>query len=108
MVNLMINLIPGIGKNNNHQLIELFKAEQNIAEVILYGSRAKGTYKPGSDIDLTIKGDKLTTTWLLELSVKIDNLLMPYEVDLSIFKHIDNPDLVEHINRVGMVVFKHE
>ena len=89
-------------------MIEIFKAEQNITEIILYGSRAKDTYKPGSDIDLTFKGDKLTTVWLLELNVKIDDLLMPYEVDLSIFDHIDNLDLVDHINRVGMVVFKHE
>ena len=101
-------LIPGIGRENNEKLFNLFKREPKISSVILYGSRAKGTYRPGSDIDLTIKGDELTTDWLLGLDMKIDDLLMPYEVDISIFNHIDNPELLEHINRVGKEVFKND
>jgi hypothetical protein len=50
----------------------------------------------------------LSTGWLMDLSAKIDDLLLPYEIDLSIFDHIDNPDLIEHIQRVGRVVFSNE
>jgi len=87
------------------QLQKVFDAEAAVAEVILYGSRAKGSHRPGSDIDLTLMGAGLTTGWLMDLAVKVDDLLLPYEVDLSIFEHIDNPELIEHIQRFGKVVF---
>ena len=76
-------------------------------EVVLYGSRAKGTHRPGSDIDLALKGAGVSTGWLMELAAKIDDLLLPYKVDISILEHIDNQDLMDHINRIGKVVFTH-
>jgi len=102
------NDIAGLSSAEMEQLESIFKMESAVSEVILYGSRAKGTHRAGSDIDLTLKGAALTTRWLMEISVKIDDLLLPYEVDLSIFEHIDNPDLVDHIKRVGKVVFRNE
>lgn len=90
------------------KLQSVFAEADAVAEVVLYGSRAKGSYRPGSDIDLTLKGNGLTTRRLMELSCKIDDLLLPYEVDLSIFNHIDNLALIDHINRVGKVVFRNE
>jgi len=100
--------IAGINPEELHRLEFVFEQEPNLREVILYGSRAKETHRPGSDIDLTLKGTALTTAQLMDLSAKIDDLLLPYEVDLSIFDHIDNPDLIEHISRVGKVVFSNE
>lgn len=102
------NKIAGISSEEMGRLESVFEQDPAVFEVILYGSRAKGTYRPGSDIDLTFKGPALTTKWLMELSCKIDDLLLPYEVDLSVFDHIDNQDLKEHINRVGKVVFSNE
>ena len=106
----MINLhnIAGINNDDMTKLGSVFSAEPRVEEVILYGSRAKGTYRQSSDVDLTLKGEGLTTTWLMSLSVKIDDLLLPYEVDLSILEHIDNLDLINHINRVGKVIFSNE
>ena len=101
-----IECIPGLKPEFSDQLICVLESEPVVSEVILYGSRAKGNYRAGSDIDLTIKGKNLTTNWLMDLSMKLDDLLLPYEVDLSIFEHIENNDLVEHINRVGKVVYK--
>ncbi len=103
-----LNNIAGINENDMTKLESVFDAEPCVAEVILYGSRAKGIYRQGSDVDLTLKGEGLTTNWLMSLSVKIDDLLLPYEVDLSILEHIDNPDLINHINRVGKVIFSNE
>ncbi len=100
--------IPELGSDETEKLKAIFSGEPSIAEVILYGSRAKGTYRPGSDIDLTLKGEGLTTSFLMSLSVKIDDLLLPYEVDLSIYEHIENRDLIDHINRVGKVVYSNE
>jgi predicted nucleotidyltransferase len=76
-----------------------------IEKVILYGSRAKGSYMAGSDIDLTLLGESLILDDVNQLEQAFDDLLLPYEIDLSIFDHIDNADLVDHINRVGMVIY---
>lgn len=73
---------------------------------MLYGSRAKGNYRNGSDIDLTLIGDQLNYSQLSGIESDIDDLFLPYSFDISIFKDIDNPDLVEHINRVGVVLYE--
>ena len=84
------------------QLKSVFVQYPEISTIILYGSRAKGTYQTGSDIDLTIVSDRLSSHQLLKIQNQIDDLLLPYTVDLSLFKAIDNPDLIEHIQRVGV------
>jgi len=73
-----------------------------VEKIIIYGSRAKGTHRPGSDIDLTIVGPTLSTTDLLKIENEIDDLMIPYKVDLSLLHQIENPDLVDHITRVGV------
>ena len=72
-----------------------------VEKAILYGSRAKGNYRTGSDIDLTLSGKDLDTALLLRIETELDDLLLPYTIDLSLFRHIENPDLVAHIDRVG-------
>lgn len=100
--------IAGLLPGEQEKLRRVFETEPAISEVILYGSRAKGTHRPGSDIDLTLKGSRLSTGQLMDLLSTIDDLLLPYEMDLSIFDHIDNRELIDHINRVGKVVFCRE
>ncbi|MBN1378909.1 MAG: nucleotidyltransferase domain-containing protein [Gammaproteobacteria bacterium] len=75
-------------------------------EVVLYGSRAKGTYRPGSDIDLTLKGPELNLRILNRISTELDDLLLPFCFDLSIFTQVENADLFEHIQRVGLVIYQ--
>lgn len=77
-----------------------------VEQAVLYGSRAKGNYRPGSDIDLTLKGDRLTYQDLLDIELALDDLLMPWKIDLSLFAQIDNPALVEHIERVGKIFYR--
>lgn len=84
------------------QLCAVFRRYPNIKAVILYGSRAKGNYRPGSDIDLTIQGESLDLSTLLIIENQIDDLLLPWSVDLSLLHKIDNAALVEHIERVGV------
>ncbi len=94
-------------KENELQKINLvFSKFKEIDEVILYGSRAKGNSKPGSDIDLTIKGVNLDLHLLNLIDNKLDDLDFPYKFDVSIFQQIENKDLKDHINRVGILVYK--
>ena len=75
---------------------------------MIYGSRAKGNYKNGSDIDLTLHGKDLTFDLLYQISTAIDDLLLPYTVDLSIFHTLNDPDFIDHIQRVGIVFYEKE
>jgi len=78
-----------------------------VEEAILYGSRAKGNYKNGSDIDLTLRGGPgLTLHALYRIMNELDDLLLPYTIDLSILADIGDPDLVEHIQRVGIAFYE--
>ena len=78
----------------------------DIDEVILYGSRAKGNFKTGSDIDLSIRSASMSLQQLFQLENEIDDLYLPYKVDISLFRLIENPQLVEHILRVGVSFYK--
>jgi predicted nucleotidyltransferase len=84
----------------------VFKQYPAIEQVILYGSRAKGNYKTGSDIDLTLIETTLSYSELMQIENILDDLLLPYKIDLSQKRKISNMDLIEHINRVGQVFYE--
>ena len=84
----------------------VFDEFSQVDQAILYGSRAKGNFRNSSDIDLTLKGEGLNLEIVNSIGLKLDDLLLPYTFDLSIFKQISNPDLVEHIERVGKVFYQ--
>ncbi|NUN12227.1 MAG: nucleotidyltransferase domain-containing protein [Myxococcales bacterium] len=72
---------------------------------ILYGSRAKGTHKPGSDIDLTLIGPQLTAAVLSKIATRLDDSPIPHTVDLSIYADLDHEELRKHIDRFGVVFY---
>jgi len=95
----------GLKETVVEQINALCQKYSAIEQVIIYGSRAKGNYKPGSDIDLTIVGE-IDLSTMFKLEDEIDDLLLPYMIDLSVMKKIENPDLIEHIQRVGQVFYQ--
>lgn len=98
----------GLKQDTINQINQIFSTYPEISKAIIYGSRTKGNYKPGSDIDLTLVGDNINHHQLLEILNKIDDLLLPYFFDLSIFNSLNNPNLIEHIERVGITFYKRE
>lgn len=84
----------------------VFECFPAIMRTVIYGSRAKGNFKPGSDIDLTLHGDHLTSDMLSKVSMELDELNLPYTFDLSIFNKIENDKLRDHIHRVGKMFYE--
>ena len=77
-----------------------------VKKAVIYGSRAKGTYRPGSDIDLTLFGDGLDLDILGRIATRLHESPIPYQVDLAIFELIDHAGLREHIQRVGQPFYE--
>lgn len=87
---------------------EVFSRFPEIKEVVLYGSRAMGNYKTGSDIDLTILSDKIEMPTLYKIERELDDLLLPYTIDLSVHRYIQNPNLLDHIKNVGNTFYSRQ
>lgn len=98
----------GLKPHTISAISNIFAWHPEIEQAVLYGSRAKGTHRPGSDIDLTLFGVALTYTQLDRIETEIDDLLLPYTVDLSLYTQIDNADLLNHIQRVGQVFYQRD
>lgn len=96
----------GLTDTDLQKLTMLFSRNRKIERVILYGSRAKGNYKPFSDIDITLIGEGLTRSDVNRLASDIDDLLLPYQFDISIFASLKNKELIEHIKRVGIGIYQ--
>ena len=80
----------------------------DVEKAVIYGSRAKGNHRKGSDIDLTLFGDGINDTVMSRIYWALDDLLLPYKIDLSLFSGLKEPALVDHIRRVGIVLYTRE
>lgn len=98
----------GLNELDITRINETFAKFPAIEQAVIFGSRAKGNYKPASDIDITLKGKQLNINTLNQVSGQLDDLLLPYTFDLSIFVHINNDDMIDHIERVGEVFYRQQ
>jgi predicted nucleotidyltransferase len=96
----------GLSAGTLEQICATLARFPQVAQGVLYGSRAKGNFKPGSDIDLTLCGEGLTLSLLGDIEAALDDLLLPYEIDLSIYHQLGHAELVAHIDRVGRVIYQ--
>ncbi len=96
----------GLKATTIDKIISVLVQYPEVESAIVYGSRAKGNYRPGSDIDLTLTGSELAYNTLLRIDTKIDDLLLPYLFDISLLRQISNPDVVDHIRRIGIPLYE--
>ena len=96
----------GLPQSAVQKICAVLSRYPQVEKAILYGSRAKGNYKNGSDIDLTLRGGAdLSLNVIYKILDVLDDLLLPYTIDLSIFNDIRDPDVIEHIQRVGVTFY---
>lgn len=92
----------GLPQVAREQLVSILREYPEIAQARIFGSRAKGNYRPGSDIDLCPDAPEMSMPRRLELENRLDDLLLPWRIDLVLRHEIDNPALLDHIDRVGI------
>jgi predicted nucleotidyltransferase len=96
----------GIDDKYMKELRDILASVPEIEEAVLYGSRARGDYKRGSDIDLTLKGEKLGREQLVLLRDKLYLSRLPYFVDTNIFSQLKSQPFINNILRDGIVIYR--
>ncbi len=91
----------GLNEDTISKINSVFENYPEIEGVIIYGSRAKGTYRPGSEIDLALKGKDLSGSILSKINADIEELNTPYLFDILILDTLNSPELAEQIKRFG-------
>lgn len=100
-----ISIKTGLDESELNKIIHTISKHKNVQEIILFGSRAKGNHQTGSDIDLILKGSVSHSDWL-NIMIELDELDLPYQFDLLLWNQISEPNLINHIKRVGISLFK--
>lgn len=99
-------MLYGLKDNELKQILDIIAKNGNVDSAVLYGSRAKGTFKPFSDVDLTLNGSNLSKKDLNSLSLAFSESRLPYSFDLSIFSSLKNEALIDHIHRCGVEIYR--
>lgn len=98
----------GLNPDTIRDIQSVFENSPEVSEAWIYGSRAMGRERKGSDIDLTLFGKNLSIKTLHRIQHALDELNTPYEFDVSIFKDIDSADVIQHISRAGKVFYRRD
>jgi len=96
----------GLSDNVIRELQEIFRRHSNIKKVLIFGSRSKGNYRNGSDIDLAVIGNDIDYNQLLTISCEIDELELLYSIDLLDYSKKAGTPIGDHIARVGQVFYE--
>ncbi len=98
----------GIKQTTIDKINGVFRLHPEIEKVVIYGSCAKGNYRPVSDIDIPLFGENVTRDTLSKLDWEIDDLNTPYLFDISIYTKLNASSLQEHKDRFGQVFYVKE
>ena len=96
----------GLPERTVNEILTYFKSINELETVKIFGSRAKGNFKPNSDIDFVLYGKNLTTQLVNKISSELDELPTPYTFDVHWDKEITHQKLLENINNTGKIFYQ--
>ena len=94
----------GIEQDIWDNILSVLRTNPKVQQIILFGSRAKGNFQNGSDIDLALKGVDLTFNDIQDMRIALDDLNLPWEIDLLHYDTITDQAVKEHMDRIGVVL----
>lgn len=95
----------GLPEEHIKIILDYIARYSEIEEAVLFGSRALGTYKPGSDVDIALKGDKVDSFLTAHLKSQIEEeTCLPYFFDFVAYSKLSHKDLIKHIDDCGVVL----
>ena len=88
-------------------ILSVLNQHSKVEKAIIFGSRAKGNFKNGSDVDIALQGEDLDFDTVSQISYSLnEETNMPYKFDILNYHSIKEPALIEHINRIGIEIFR--
>jgi predicted nucleotidyltransferase len=96
----------GLTESQITNLQNIFAKYPEVNQVIVYGSRAKGNFSERSDIDLIIKDSKISRTIINKIMLDFEESNIPFIVELQNYDNLKNLELIDHINRVGKIIYE--
>ena len=103
-----MNARHGLPKSTLNRITAVLEHVPEVQGAILFGSRAKGTHKSGSDIDLALQGASLNWRIIGQIYDDLDDLLLPHRFSLIHLDANTDPAVAAHIARVGVPLFQRE
>ena len=94
----------GLPERTINELLDYFKTKPEIEKIVIYGSRAKGTFHNGSDIDFAIWADENTN--LNKIAGELYDLPTPYKFDVTNYKTLTHENLKASIDKDGIEFYK--
>jgi len=96
----------GLSDKVIEEIQDVFRRHIEVEKVLIFGSRAKGNYRAGSDIDLAVIGNNIDYRLILKIGCEIDTLELLYGIDLLDYQSKKNTPIGEHIDRVGQIFYE--
>jgi uncharacterized protein len=105
MTEIVIKNELGLKKDDLSDILKVINKYKEVKSAVIFGSRAKGNYKNGSDVDIALKGEDLTFSIVQNIRAELnEETIMPYKFDVIFYNKIVNNELISHIDRVGVKV----
>lgn len=99
----------GLRDSDISDIIQVLEKFPEVELARIFGSRAKGNYRNGSDVDLAVFGNNISFERIIHISsVLNEETVMPYYFDVLDYYSIENADLVRHIDRIGKIIYSKE
>ncbi|WP_425636611.1 nucleotidyltransferase family protein [Algoriphagus yeomjeoni] len=99
----------GLLDSDLEAILSVLSNHAQVESAYIFGSRAKGNYKNGSDVDIAMKGEGIDFDTVSQISYFLnEETNMPYKFDVLNYHTIKEPDLLEHIDRVGVEIYSQE
>ncbi len=102
----VLNLSHGVPQGAVDRITEVLSRFPDVEQAILFGSRAKATHRPGSDIDLALVGNDLDWRVVGKIYDAMDELLLPYRFSLMVYDRSTDPEVAAHVQGVGIPLFQ--
>ena len=97
----------GLSDDELAEIVEVISSRVSVESALIYGSRAKGCHRAGSDVDIALKGAPVGHKDVLDVGYYLnEETTLPYQFDIIDYNRIDNDALREHIDRVGREIFR--
>lgn len=96
----------GLPNKSINQMIQALKEHKEIQKAAIFGSRAMGNYKRGSDVDMVIYGTEITENIVNQLRITLNEKLpLPYYFDIVHYESISSDEFKEHIDTVSKLLY---